>query len=188
MFRDACYILFLRSVDPVSLYNLVNKTNLVHNLFLVFYYSVHVSGDCACHQEKQLCFCDTWYFYVLLFCMHTKQPSTQNNKCQVSHKHSCFSWWWAHSHPKHVEIDKYSKNKLCTQLVLFTQCSYSYSVLCTIDPYILFSNYHIVPCLHCHLSIVPNSLCAKSGNPVLVYCGLCWCTVFCVGVMCFVLV
>ena len=26
---------------------------------------------------------------------------------QVSQKHSCFSWWWAHSCPKHVEIDKY---------------------------------------------------------------------------------
>jgi len=44
---------------------------------------------------------------------------TQNNKYQVSQKHSCFSWWWAHSCPKHVEIDKYMKNKFCTKLVLF---------------------------------------------------------------------
>jgi hypothetical protein len=44
----------------------------------------------------------------------------QNNKYQVSHKHSCFSWWWAHSHPKHVEVDKYTKNKLCTKLALLT--------------------------------------------------------------------
>ena len=47
--------------------------------------------------------------------------STQNNKYQVSHKHSCFSWWWVHSRPKHVEFDKYTKNKLCTKLVLFTK-------------------------------------------------------------------
>jgi len=49
----------------------------------------------------------------------TRQSSTLNNKFQLSHKYSCFSWWWAHSRPKHVEIDKYTKNKLCTKLVLF---------------------------------------------------------------------
>jgi hypothetical protein len=52
--------------------------------------------------------------------LHTRQSSTQNNKYQVPQKHSFFSWWWAHSHLKHVGIDKYSKNKLCTKLVLFT--------------------------------------------------------------------
>jgi len=36
----------------------------------------------------------------------TRQSSTQNNKYQVSHKHSCFSWWCSHSRPKHVESDK----------------------------------------------------------------------------------
>jgi len=35
--------------------------------------------------------------------MHTRQSFIQNNKYQVSHKHSCFSWWWAQSRPKHVE-------------------------------------------------------------------------------------
>jgi hypothetical protein len=55
--------------------------------------------------------------------LHTRQSSTQNNKYQASHKHSCFSWWWAHRRPKHVEIDKYkyTKNKLCSKLVLFTR-------------------------------------------------------------------
>jgi len=37
------------------------------------------------------------------------QSSTQDNKYQVSHKHSWFSWWSAHSRPKHVEFVKYSK-------------------------------------------------------------------------------
>ena len=68
----------LCSVDRASLYNLVNKTNLVHNLFLVY-----------------------------LCTLHTRQSSTQNNKYQVSQKHSCFSQWWSHSRPKHVEINKY---------------------------------------------------------------------------------
>jgi len=48
--------------------------------------------------------------------LHTRQSSTQNNKYQVSHQHSCFSWWLAHSRPKHVEIDKYTKNKFYTKL------------------------------------------------------------------------
>jgi len=41
--------------------------------------------------------------------MHTSQSNIQYNKQQVSHKYSCFSWWWAHSRPKHVEIEKYTK-------------------------------------------------------------------------------
>jgi len=58
---------------------------------------------------------------VLVFCtdgmtvwhagstLHTRQSSTQNNKYQVSHKDSYFSWWWEQSRPKHVEIDKHIK-------------------------------------------------------------------------------
>ena len=57
----------LCSVDRVSLYNLVNKTNLVHNVFLVYFSISTCFGQLwAHHQEKQLCFCDTWY---LLFCV-----------------------------------------------------------------------------------------------------------------------
>jgi hypothetical protein len=51
--------------------------------------------------------------------LHTRQ----NNKNQVMQKHIFFSWWWAHRRPKHVEIDKYTKKKLCTNLVLFTRFS-----------------------------------------------------------------
>jgi hypothetical protein len=53
--------------------------------------------------------------------LYTKLSSTQNNKYQVSRKHSCFSWWWAYVCPKYVEIDKYTTNKLHTKLVLFTR-------------------------------------------------------------------
>ena len=104
---------------------------MVHNLFLVGLSIFTCFGRLwAHHQEKQLCFCDTCY---LLFCvddclvcrvhstLHNTQSSIQNNKYRVSHKYSCFSWWWAHSRPKHVEIDKCTKNKLCTKLVLFTK-------------------------------------------------------------------
>jgi hypothetical protein len=96
----------------------------VHNLFLVYLFLLYLSIStcfgrlCAHHQEKQLCLCDTC---CLLFCMdgclvcwvHTRQPSIQENKYQVSHKHSCFSWCWAHSRPKHVETDKYTGCPTC---------------------------------------------------------------------------
>ena len=96
----------------------------MHSLFLVYFILVCLSIS-ACfgrlwahHQQKQLGFCDTWY---LLCTLHTRQWSTQNNKYQVPQKHNCLSWWWAHSRPKHVEIDKHTKNKLCNKLVLFTR-------------------------------------------------------------------
>ena len=44
-------------VDRASLYNLVNKTNLVHSSFLVYLSISTCFGRlCAHHQEKQLCF------------------------------------------------------------------------------------------------------------------------------------
>jgi len=49
------------------------------------------------------------------------ESSTWNNKYQGSHKHSCFCWWWAQICPKHAEIYKYTKNKLCTKLALFAR-------------------------------------------------------------------
>jgi hypothetical protein len=39
-----------------------------------------------------------------------RQSSIQNNKYQMSHRYSCFSWWRTHSRPKHIEkITKYTK-------------------------------------------------------------------------------
>ena len=53
-------------VDRESVYNPVNKANLVHNLFSVYLsISICFGRLCAHHQGKQLCLCDTWY---LLFC------------------------------------------------------------------------------------------------------------------------
>ena len=112
----------------------------MHNIFLV-YLSICTCFRrlCARHQEKQLYLCDTWY---LLFCVDDCLVCRSTCSCipdgiqyflfcvddwyagwnvDVSHKHSCFSWWWAHSRPKHVEIDKFNKNKLCTELALFTR-------------------------------------------------------------------
>jgi hypothetical protein len=54
--------------------------------------------------------------------LHTRQSSTYSYKYQVSYWYSYFSWWWAHSCPKHVENrNKHTKKELCTRLVLFTR-------------------------------------------------------------------
>jgi hypothetical protein len=53
--------------------------------------------------------------------MHTRQSSTQNNKYQVSHKYSCFSWWWAHSCPKHGEERNKRTKKNCASSWLYLQ-------------------------------------------------------------------
>jgi len=39
----------------------------------------------------------------------------------VSQKHRCFSRRWAHIRPKHVEIDKYTKNKFVHQVFFYLQ-------------------------------------------------------------------
>jgi hypothetical protein len=78
---------------------------------------------------EQLYLCDTRY---LLFCvdvlyagwnstMHTRQSSIQNNKYQVSHKYSCFSWCMAHSRSKHVEKRNKHTNKNCAPSWLYLQ-------------------------------------------------------------------
>jgi hypothetical protein len=54
--------------DRASLYNLVNRTNLVHSLLPLVYSSISTCFGrlWAQHKEKKLCFRDTWY---LLFCV-----------------------------------------------------------------------------------------------------------------------
>jgi hypothetical protein len=63
VWQNASFIsLILCFVALVSLYNLVNRTNLVHNLFLVRFSISTCFGQLWAHQqEKQPCFCDTWY-------------------------------------------------------------------------------------------------------------------------------
>ena len=102
----------------------------MHNLFLVYLFLAYLSISvcfgwlCAHHQEKQLYLCNTWYagWNEIPPCIPDSHPyRIAGTKC---HTNSYFSWIWAHSRPKHVEIDKYTKNKyskLCTKLALFTR-------------------------------------------------------------------
>jgi hypothetical protein len=52
---------------------------------------------------------------------HTRQLSTQSDKYQVSHRYSYFSWWWAHSRPKHVEKRNKHTKKNCAPSWLYLQ-------------------------------------------------------------------
>ena len=115
MIQDVCF------VDRASLYNLVNKANLVHNFFLVclFFFLYMFRSTIFPSSGKTTVFIR--HFVLVILCgwlsgMHTRQTSIQNNKYQVSHKYSCFSWWWTHSRPKHVEkINKHTKNNIVFQ-------------------------------------------------------------------------
>ena len=104
--------------DRASLYNLVNKTTFVHNLFLVYIFINLYMFRATMSPSSGETTVFMRHLVLVILCgwlsgmqehmfLHTRQSSTQNNKYQVSHKHSCFSWWWRHSRPKHVEIDKY---------------------------------------------------------------------------------
>jgi len=110
---------------------LVNKTNFVHNFFLSIFINLYMFRATMCPTSGETTVFMRHLVLVILcgwlsgmqehMVLHTRQSSTQSNKYQVSHKHSCFSWCWAHSRPKHVEVDKYTKNKLCTKLALLTR-------------------------------------------------------------------
>jgi hypothetical protein len=56
--------------------------------------------------------------------LHTRYSSIQNDKYQVSHKYSCFSWWWAYSRPKHVEkINKLNKKNCAPSWLYLQDCT-----------------------------------------------------------------
>ena len=73
--------------------------------------------------------CDTSYLSLCvddcLVCMVrtlcTRQSSIQNNKYQVSHRHSYFSWWWAHSCLKHVEKRNKHTKENCAPSWIYLQ-------------------------------------------------------------------
>jgi hypothetical protein len=104
----------------------------------VYFYSLHVSGNYVpiirrnncinttpgiCHSAWMAVWYagwdESWKFHPTL---HTRRSSTHSDKYQVSYWYSYFSWWWAHSCPKHIENrNKHTKKELCTRLVLFTR-------------------------------------------------------------------
>jgi len=121
-------------VDRASLYNLVNKANLVHSLFLVYlslsiFINLYMFRETMCPSSGEIVVFMR-HVVVVILCgwlsgmhstLHTIESSIQNNKYQVSHKHSCFSWWWARGRPKHVEIRNKNTKKNCAPSWLYLQ-------------------------------------------------------------------
>ena len=75
------------------------------------------SGFCACaitFQMQSTChsvWMTVWY----------AGSSTHSDKYRVLHKHNCFSWWWAHSHPKRVQKRNKHTKKNCAPNWLYLQ-------------------------------------------------------------------
>jgi len=89
---------------------------LVHNLFLVYYswyiyQSLHVSDDYVPIISRKKC-----VFATISTCYSVWMTAWYAGW----NEHSFSSWLWTQSRPKHVKIDKQTKNKLYTKLVLFT--------------------------------------------------------------------
>ena len=59
--------------------------------------------------------------HLALVILYGRLTSIQNNKYQVLHKCNCFSWWWAHSCPKHVEKRNKHTKKNCAPSWLYLQ-------------------------------------------------------------------
>jgi hypothetical protein len=82
-------------------YNLVNETNLVHVLFLQYFFNFIYNlymfrTSLGPPSGGKLYLCDTWYLlYCIADCLvcilHTRQSAIENNKYKVSHKYSCSS-------------------------------------------------------------------------------------------------
>jgi hypothetical protein len=109
-------------VDCASLYNLVNKANLVHKFLSMFISFIYMFRATMCPSSGEITVSMRHLVFVTLcgwlsgmksgiHCtLHTRESSTQSDKYRVSHRYSYFSWWWAHFRTKHVEkINKHSK-------------------------------------------------------------------------------
>jgi hypothetical protein len=53
--------------------------------------------------------------------LHTRQSSIRSDKYQVTHRYTYFSWWWAHSRPKHVQKGNKHSKKNCAPSWLYLQ-------------------------------------------------------------------
>jgi hypothetical protein len=53
--------------------------------------------------------------------LHSRQSSTHSDKYQVLHRYSYFSWWWAHSPPKHLQKRNKHTKKNCASSWLYLQ-------------------------------------------------------------------
>jgi hypothetical protein len=109
---------FKSFVDSASLYNLVNKANLVNDFRSKYIFSLYISGDYVPIRKNNCIYATlgTCHYVWMNDMQGAYQSSTQSDKYQVSHRYSYFSWWWAHSRPKHVEKRNTHTKKIVHQV------------------------------------------------------------------------
>jgi len=101
-------------VDRASLYNLVNKSNYVHNSVNTFISLLYMFRASMCpSSQENFCISATLVFVTLygwrLVCWLDRiQPADlsshiQSDKYQWRIDTEIFSWWWTNGCPKHVE-------------------------------------------------------------------------------------
>jgi hypothetical protein len=117
-----------QKVNRASFYNLVNRTNLVHNFLNMFIAFLCMFRPTMCSSSpedtapmRHPVFVTIW-MTVWYAGWNEFRSAYQSDEYQVSHRYVIFSWWWAHSCPKHSEkSNKHIKENLCANLVLFTR-------------------------------------------------------------------
>ena len=72
------------------------------SLYIYIYQSLHVSGDYGPFIRRNRCVCVT---------LGTCYSVWMTVWYAGAYTHTCFSWWRAHSCPKHAEIDRYKYTK-----------------------------------------------------------------------------
>jgi hypothetical protein len=95
------------------------KTNLMHNLFLVYFVNLCMfraylgpssGGTTVCIQQLVIIILFRWMSIVVVGLEQSNHDNRQsykkNNKYQLLYTYGCTSWWWAYIRPKHVEVDE----------------------------------------------------------------------------------
>jgi len=89
-------------------YYFSNEAQLGAHYFLVYLFKLlYMFQATMCPSSGELTVSMRhWYFCTLygwLSGQQNRQPPIQSEKIPVSQRYSHFSWWWAHSCPKHVQ-------------------------------------------------------------------------------------
>jgi hypothetical protein len=114
-----------------SLYNLVNKAQLVKIFFSIFISFLYMFRATMCPSSGEITVY-MWRLLIVILCgwlsglpvgstLRTRHSSTQSDKYQVSHRYSYLFWWWAHICPKHVEKRNKHTKKNCAPSWLYLQ-------------------------------------------------------------------
>ena len=102
--------------------------NICISLLYMFRASVFQSSEKIAvsmrHWYLSLCMCGVWSAGWIF--NPTSRPDATHSEWQipVSHRHSNFSWWWAHGYPKHVgKSNKYTKQNFTPSWIYLQDCT-----------------------------------------------------------------